>query len=82
MTQKYLKNKRITSGRAIYKILERWKKDFVKRLEDRESKGAFYEMKDDIVDGFISDIKYDLPEYLESELPPVMKQGAKENIAK
>lgn len=38
MTQKYLKNKRITSGRAIYKILERWKKDFVKRLEARESK--------------------------------------------
>ena len=82
MTQKYLKNKRITSGRAIYKILERWKKDFVKRLEDRESKGAFYEMKDDIVDGFIADIKYDLPEYFESELPPVMKQGAKGNIAK
>lgn len=82
MTQKYLKNKRITSGRAIYKILERWEKDFVKRLEARESKGAFYEMKDDIVDGFIADIKYDLPDYFEKELPTVMEQGAKANITK
>lgn len=39
-------------------------------------------MKDDIVDGFIADIKYDLPDYFEKELPTVMKQGAKANITK
>ena len=39
-------------------------------------------MKDDIVDGFIADIKYDLPDYFEKELPTVMEQGAKANITK
>jgi len=38
MTQKYLKNKRITSGRAIYKMLVSWKKNIVKRLKAREDK--------------------------------------------
>lgn len=82
MTQKYLKNKRITSGRAIYKILERWKKDFIKRLEKEESKGAFYELKEDLVEWFIGEIKYDLPNYLEEEIPKVMEVWAKANITK
>lgn len=82
MTKKYLKNKRITVGRVLTKMLKGWSKEFVKRLREREAKGAFWSMKDDLVDGFITDIKYDLPDYLEKELPKVMETGAALNIRK
>lgn len=82
MTKKYLKNKRITAGKEIGRILKRWSEEFIKRLDARESKGAFYEVKEDLVGDFLDDIKEDLPEYFEQELPTVMKNGAKEKIAK
>lgn len=54
----------------------------MRRLEKEEKKEFFREKKEDIVNGFIADIKYDLPDYFDKELPPVMKQGAKKNIRK
>jgi len=82
MTQKYLKNKRITSGRAIYRIFQKWSKDFCKLLDEKEVKGAFFETKEDLVTGFIGEIKYDLPEYYRENLPDVMEEGAKASIEK
>lgn len=81
MTQKYLKNKRITSARAIYRILQQWKKDFIKLLE-KEDKAFILEKKEDIIEGFISEIKYDLPDYFDETLPAVMVNGARKNIRK
>lgn len=79
MTQKYLKNKRITSWRAIYKILQKWKKDFVILLE-KESKSFILEKKEDILDVFLWGIENDLPDYFDATLPWVMKMWASRNI--
>jgi len=35
-----------------------------------------------MIDEFIADIKYDLPDYFEAEIPAVMKKGAEKNIKK
>jgi hypothetical protein len=82
MTQKYLKNKRIISGRAIARILAEHKKVFIRFLEAREKKGAFWNIKENIVEQFIDETKKDIPEYLSATIPAVMVQGAKENIEK
>jgi len=61
--------------------LSKWKKDFIRLLE-KEEKSFILEKKEDFIGGFISSIKYDLPDYFEKELPPVMTMGAKKNIRK
>lgn len=74
MSTKYLRNKRITTARAIYRMLKRWKSEFVVLLRKQEKKSAFYEVKADFIDEFLKDIRPELPDFLKDELPTVMKK--------
>lgn len=82
MSTKYLRNKRITTARAIYRMLKRWKSEFVVLLRKQEKKSAFYEVKADFIDEFLKDIRPELPDFLKDELPTVMKKWAAPQIAK
>ena len=79
---KYLRNKRITGARAIYKILKAWKSAFIAELQKQDKAVFNYEKKRDLIEDFINGIKMDLPNYFQATLPNVMKYAAKKKVSK
>jgi len=81
--ERYIRNQEAIKTRAIYKLLQEQKKEFVKLLEKQDKKALFYTKKgidDDIIDPFLENIKAMIPEYLFTALPKIMQEGAREPI--
>lgn len=84
--ERYLRNQERMKGRAIASILRKQKQDFVDFLEKKDKISSFYEKKEPeieaTVDVFIATVVTQIPDYLSTSLPPIMKEGAREPISR
>ena len=81
--ERYIRNNEAIKSKAIYKIFQNQKKAFADLLENEEKKSRIFVKKsiiDDIIDPFLDDIKSEVPEYLLTVLPKIMREGAKDPI--
>lgn len=80
IAERFIKTHEKIKERAIYKIFQGQKARFVESLMKEEAKKSTrpWEVKkspDDFIDPYIDEIAPEIPEYLLSVLPNIMKEG-------